>query len=437
MIDGRDFSRCPISQLVLGVLAEARAFVAGRPDAKWFRPASSEPTQEQCGEIVQVLRPDFEFFEPPRAHAARLSTEVKRYTEEQYIALDAMEANPRVVFAGPAGTGKTLLAIEAARRSRATRRRVLFVCYNRLLGQWLAEQTGGLRPEVTTSTLHGHMMAVAAYPPVPAAGQDPVFWETTLPGLATDALLADETGEYVYDEIVLDEAPDILRSEYLDFLDLSVRGGLAAGRWRLFGDFEKQAVYGAANLSLQQVLRDRGGSAPVYSLRVNCRNVPRIAALMNLLGGLAPDYSRVLRPDDGVEPTVYHYRSRPEELAHLAKVLDGFLAEGFAGHEIIVLSPRAGSECAAAALEASEWRGRLSPLGQGVPGQVRYVSIRAFKGMESPAVVVTDANSITGGDAESLFYVAISRALHRLAIIVDERVRQEMREVLLHGPARQ
>ena len=32
--------------------------------------------------------------------------ELKHYTEEQFQALDAMDLNERVVFSGPAGTGR-------------------------------------------------------------------------------------------------------------------------------------------------------------------------------------------------------------------------------------------------------------------------------------------------------------------------------------------
>jgi phosphate starvation-inducible protein PhoH len=45
----------------------------------------------------------------------RREAELKQYIDEQYMALDAMETNSCVVFAGPAGTGKTLLAVEAAK----------------------------------------------------------------------------------------------------------------------------------------------------------------------------------------------------------------------------------------------------------------------------------------------------------------------------------
>jgi hypothetical protein len=43
--------------------------------------------------------------------------------------------------------------------------------------------------------------------------------------------------------LVIDEAQDLLEDEYLDVLDLLVKGGLAGGRWAFFGDFERQAIY--------------------------------------------------------------------------------------------------------------------------------------------------------------------------------------------------
>ena len=41
-----------------------------------------------------------------------------------------------------------------------------------------------------------------------------------------------------YDELIVDEAQDFLRGDYLDFLDCCVTGGLSGGRVKLFGDFE-------------------------------------------------------------------------------------------------------------------------------------------------------------------------------------------------------
>jgi hypothetical protein len=133
-----------------------------------------------------------------------------------------------------------------------------------------------------------------------------IFWQDELPLLVIDKLLNKMDDQNLYDELVVDEAQDILRESYLDFLDLNLKGGLSAGRWRLFGDFEKQAIYDAASLSLEKFIHSRELKIPVYSLRVNCRNTPRVASLAHLLGGLDPGYSRVLRPDDRSDPELIY-----------------------------------------------------------------------------------------------------------------------------------
>ena len=63
-----------------------------------------------------------------------------RLTEEQYYLLDLLGGNARCLFEGAAGTGKTLLALEFARRCSRSGDRVLLICFNRLLGDWFANE---------------------------------------------------------------------------------------------------------------------------------------------------------------------------------------------------------------------------------------------------------------------------------------------------------
>ena len=271
VIDRRALSALPISRLIEGVLNNAHSFLVNRPSAAWFDPKEEAPSAEQCETLVRLLRPEFDLFESPKSRKHRLAEEVKRYTGEQLGALDAMEGNPRVAFTGPAGTGKTLLALEAARRA-AEAQRVLLVCYNRFLGKTLSAQAESMAG-VTARTLHRHMLELAGVSP---EGRDAKFWSNELPIIATEKLLDVEESAR-FDTLVIDEAQDILREPYLDFLDLSLKGGWAAGRWRLFGDFERQKIYsGDHPVTLETFLQHRSGNAPRYNLRVNCRNTPRI-----------------------------------------------------------------------------------------------------------------------------------------------------------------
>ena len=128
VIDANRYRAGSLAASCLEVLDRARELLATRPSATWFDGGSEFPDANECQHIAATLRPDFEVFQSPKERRADKEAELKRYTEEQFDAIDAMTANPRVVFEGPAGTGKTLLAIEAGRRGVAAGKRTLFVC---------------------------------------------------------------------------------------------------------------------------------------------------------------------------------------------------------------------------------------------------------------------------------------------------------------------
>ena len=458
IIDRRALQAQPIARLIEGVLSQAGKRLAEH-QAGWYHPERGEPTAAQCDALVGVLRPDFEFFESPKSRRLRLDEEVRHYTEEQFEALDAIDANPRIVFDGPAGTGKTLLAIEAARRAVSRGRRVLLLCFNRPLGRWLQEETAGLGRGVTARTLHEHLRVLADVAPTRAQRCRQEFWQEELPAMALEALLEREGKRELYDEIVIDEAQDVLRRSYLDVLDLTLRDGLAGGHWRFFGDFTWQRIYDAAALTVEELLDPpadarAAGAAPISAmrcaLRINCRNTPRVAALAVAAGRVTPGYKRVRRPDDNVEPEVLWYEDGEQQLTLLRAVLTQLREDGYGASSIAVLSPHGNEGCAAARLTEQPWRDRLTPLvrepgdedeqeevGDWLaacipsdldavnlrPGNTRYSSIYRFKGLEAPAVVITDIESLATPVERSLLYVGCTRALERLVILADARVR--------------
>jgi len=434
LIDKRIYKAHPIGKLLLSLIENARRHMSTRPTTKWFDKNTPEPTAEQCATILRLLRPDFEFFESPRARASRRREELKKYTEEQLGALDAMEENPRVMFEGPAGTGKTLLAIEAARRSVAARRRVLFVCYNRLLGRWLEEQAALLKPLAVCGTIHRHMLGVAGLK-TDGEADKAAFWQDRLPTAAAQALI-ETPGAFEFDELVVDEAQDLLRDKYLDFFDLCLKGGLKKGRWRLFGDFEKQSIY-SHDVDLSRMKRALAADGTIYSLRVNCRNTPRIGGMAHLLGGLDPKYKRILRPDNGVEPEIQYYASPALQQSILAKVLDGLLAERYSYRDVVILSPRADGSSAASLVQSAPWKDCLRPLGRASEAEVKFGTIHAFKGLEAPVVIVTDIEHIKGPDAQALFYIAVTRPLDRLIILADQSAKPEVLDILLSSRSKE
>ena len=453
VVDERRLGVRHLVDCLAAVLRQAReAFADSRPG--WFDPAAGEPTPGQCEEIVAALRPDFEFYESPKARARRVDEEIRRYTEEQFAALDHMARTPRVVFDGPAGTGKTLLAIETARRAcrqlaaAGQRRRqeaadgsgdagrVGLLCFNRPLAVWLRDQVADL-PGVRVATLHEYMRELAAeVDPVkadPPDDADDSYWNVLLPELAGEALLARD--EPPFRVLVVDEAQDVVREPYRDVLDLSVAGGLREGTWRFFGDFANQAIYDDS-VSLDGFCAAVGGGCAVYELAENCRNTPRVADLAVTYGAVPQPYRKVLRPDDGVAPTLRFYASAGEQERLLAEVLAGLREEGFGGPQVVVLSTRGDAASAAGRLVAGGdpvWARRLRPLVapgthevdlSASGGAVRYCSVHRFKGLEARAVVLTDVERLATPHERSLLYVGATRATQRLVVLAHRSLRK-------------
>jgi len=404
------------------VLMSAREYLRHTATANWFQPNSARPSPLEADEIVRVLRPEFEVFQSVRARVAEREAELKRFTGEQYQALDALERNDRVLFEGPAGTGKTILAMEATRRATATDRKVALLCFNRLLGTLLASEMAPSAAHV--STLHALMLEVRGPRDGVAQTQGNEFWSKELPEAAIDSLLARGDDRYRYDELVVDEAQDLMQPLFLDFLDLCLAGGLRSGRWRLFGDFERQALFGAPTPILADLMSSRAPGTARYALRINCRNVPRIASVSCMLGGLNPPYTRILRPDGGIEPRVTYYEDGASQVRMLRVAIDELIADGFRPQDIVVLSPRSSGSCAE--LFAAEHLRAIMPRSAVVASTTTYTTVHAFKGLEAPCIILTDVETVDGDRASSLFYTAVTRALDRLIILAQTGCRTEV-----------
>jgi hypothetical protein len=431
--DNARLSAKPISKTVESILRSARSHIASKPSGAWFDSTATEPSTEQVNQLVSTLRPRFEYFESPKSRRREQEQELLRYTSQQYVALDGMDspANPRVVFEGAAGTGKTLLAIEQARRAVAAGNKVLFCCYNKLLADWLSDALRPLGDKVSSGTLHSFMTTISGADIPPSPGSN--WWDETLPSLAADALLGSEDKIGAYDLLILDEAQDLLSNRYLDIFDLMLDGGLSTGRWRFFGDFKHQALYGNSVGLALDLIDQRAESVPRFNLTNNCRNPPRVAAYGEYLGGTRGYYSDVLRPDTGIEPQTIYYRDKSEQSRLFVDLLDELYESGYRGQDLAVLSYR--SEGSVAQTVSSEpWRSRLNPAVAGrSEGKFKYSTIHAFKGLEASVIIITDVDTVGDARSQDLFYVAVTRATEKLYVLAQESVKQDVLDALVNG----
>jgi len=414
-----------ITDVLNRIGASARSKLAEAATASWFRAELHEPTAEQCSTIVATLRPRFEQSRSPKARRAEADGEIRRYTAEQFDALDELDANPRVVFSGAAGTGKTFIAIEAARRAAVQGDRVLFCCYNRLLGKWLQRESAPLGEHVTCGSLHSIMRSIADVP-VPH-DPSPTFWSDELPARAIEALLDDHQHAGSYDLVVVDEAQDICTTAYLDVVDLLARDGLSGGRLLAFGDFEHQSIYTDVDSRALLIARS---NASTFKLKENCRNRPRIGFIATRSFGRDP-YRKYRRPDDGIEVVIRTYAGPDEQSEVVCELIDSARADGYQLGDIAILAPVA---------QQPAWEGLPSKhrawcvdAGQTSSAKIRTSTIHAFKGLEAAAVIVTDLEDLVSVQARQLLYVAATRATDRLALCVHRTAIPQLETLLTGG----
>ena len=227
-----------------------------------------------------------------------LRPELLRLTEEQIVSLDAPDLNESCVIDGAAGTGKTVLALELARRRcEEDGKNVAFMCSNSVLvsrfERWartLSADKGGSVSVGTPATLPLRAFELAG------SEDDQIMHELRIeeaegiedslkfgytPSDWTSFIretVADLPPDGVFDYLVVDEAQNLCDETFLVLMDRLLKGGLADGYWAMFGDFANQdLVSPSISKDVRTTLRERG-LRPSYSrLRTNCRNTEEIA----------------------------------------------------------------------------------------------------------------------------------------------------------------
>jgi hypothetical protein len=383
---------------------------------KYFAYGGVGPDKEKADRIAGQLRPKFELATVPGDRRRARESQLISFIEEQFLALDAVSENQSVLFSGPAGSGKTFLAIESTRRELASGKHGRLLCFNRFIGKRLSADMADL-DGLTVGTFHQELLRLAGVAHVPD-NPTPKFWSEELPERAMEALInggAATTSEF----LIVDEIQDIATDPYLDVLDLMVKGGLKEGRVLLFGDFERQAIY--ENEIGREHLRARAPHMTGHKLMQNCRNLPRIGYQVNLLSHLHPGYHQFRRLDDGVDPTFQRYQAGQDQSALLVSAIRRLKDEGYELSEIVVLSPQ--RDRSTAATTDDPWLRQILKPADGLParpGKAQYSTIHSFKGLEAPAVVLTDLDQDgTVNNFDSLLYVGLTRATDRLIALIE------------------
>ncbi|MGI6101758.1 MAG: NERD domain-containing protein [Bacillota bacterium] len=385
-------------------------------------PGKRELSGSEVESLVLALRGDFEKVVSLRDRLSGVNEQIVRLTEGQYRALDRMEENDRVFFRGSAGTGKTLLAIEQAKRLKMQGKRVLLLCFNRILGSWLREVTSRIPGPgaITAGSIHSYFRSVISRTTVRQAFEDSLrAGDSNQDRVYGDAFLSaiGETDER-YDHLILDEGQDLLTLDFFIPLDAVLEAGICGGRWSVYYDPNHQRqFFGNYDAHLVEELR-RG--AAEYRLDVNCRNTRPIATQVSVVSGFSLEEALV----DGEKVEYIWYSSNESCARSLESLLERLVKQGIDPKDMTVLYPT---------VEHGELVSRLHALAVGleridertIVSGVRGIShctVQAFKGMENRVIIYAGLH----GDepwVDSVNYVGMSRAREALFVLMPETYR--------------
>ena len=385
-----------------------------------------------CGRIVDCFRRDFDLVRRVRDLIAESQRELVELSDQQYSVLRHVldPLNPWVMCPGAAGTGKTLIGLEAARRLGRQGLSVLFLCFNRVLGEHLRGEISSNDGNVQVWSLHQYMRHIVnesdhgdrlreAERNTSDTGR---LFREIYPDLFETAILElTDRGEFAsFDALVIDEGQDILFSPTIDAIGMALRGGLAEGRWILFYDPDLQSdLYGQMD---ERVIETLVSYRPAR-LRVqeNFRNPePSVDEMCRVTGTKKPVCRRQLQ----VRMDYRSYSSDAEQGKKLRALLVELIREGVEPPSISILSGcRREDSCiekfppdvgkSIAFIEG----GRPAALDD---DSITACTVSSFKGMENEIIILTDL-PVPLPEKEwerSVVYVGMTRARTRVYALV-------------------
>lgn len=294
--------------------------------------------------------------------------EQNRATAGQARVLAALARNPRVLVFGGAGTGKSLVLVEAAKQEADQGRSVLITFHSPALRS---------------------------------------FFEPYIAGRNIDLIpFAELLNDKAWDVVLVDEAQDMMTADAMDRIDAVIATGRAGGRWRMFLDPNNQAhVDGGYDEEVADLI---AAEAIAVDLDLNVRNTQAIVHVVQ----------EYLGADVG-DPGIVHgekvqWSTPPGEvdINDADLIAKQIVADGAHRSDIWMISTTSDAPPSTS------------------PGGFVVTSPKYAKGLEAEHVIVFDLPQNYDQAGNAAFYVAVTRARVSLHIIASKEDKRSLQKLL-------
>lgn len=364
-------------------------------------------------ELAEALGQRVEIRIPLGVTFAEEDRKIVELTDEQSWVRNWIVKHRRAAVVGAAGSGKTVLAIDIARRMGQGGNRTLLTCFNKRIADHLRRSTEGT-PNLDVAHFHAlaHRIVTEAGIALPSeAGAPGDFFEERLPDLLLEAAGRIETR---YDVIVVDEGQDF-RDHWWPAL-LSLAADPDDVRLYVFSD-DGQNLYGGR--LPEQIPEDAR-----FPLPKNLRNTREIGQFVSVFyrGGEPPSTAG----PEGRPVEILGYETDDDLARTLGVVLRNLIEqEHVPARDIVVLTP---SGTAKSRLRSRGEAGGYRLSEDPAAGEILATSVHSFKGLERPVVILAELGDKHLEDLEQYLYVGGSRARSHLIVLATEAVARELRD---------
>ena len=343
--------------------------------------------------LENVLCPSFDLVPSMVSELGIKRNAFNRLLKEQVNILNFLEEQPYAVINGAAGTGKTMIALEKARRHSEVGEKVLFLCFNRFLRDYC--KANYPRDNVVYNTIDGFACSFCGT-------------ETADFLLLQDKLeSAYYEGHFPFKHIIIDEGQDfgqdrIEEADIITTLETIVLSEEVNGSFYLFYD-RNQLVQGK---KIPRYISDSDCKLTLYR---NCRNTENIAITsMRPLGSTSKPkmFAGCVR---GESPKVYISETVDKQKVFLDKILKQLTEKKI--KDVVILTCKT-EESSVFWQYCTDGKYLLDGV------QFRFTTCRKFKGLEADAIILVDVTKKVLSKSENLnFYVGASRARFFLSVL--------------------
>ena len=369
-------------------------------------------SDEDITRCVNILQPVVRAAETVKTSGVSCESTSVRLTNQQYALLHFLQEQRIAAIHGPAGTGKTILAVEKAKMLANDEEDVLLLCFNEFLWERLKEME--LNPHIA---LHNERTLAEELMPEKGIPFDKIINRF-------EAYFAEEFADesWPYKNVIIDEAQDF-PSDLLAHIHQLVlaRGGILY----VFYD-RKQSV-------ITRKLPD-GTLKPNASVWIdqnidcrlvlyrNCRNTAEISKSLSNIGEIKTQ--GYVNENHGDKPIVQFCTNQEDIVAAVKSFINQSFGEGLSLTDMVILTTHTLKSSMLTNLAAiGDWQISNKPE----LGKVWFTTVRRFKGLEAKAVLILDVKTseLTQEITRNLLYVGSSRATLKLKLLILDDVRRK------------